>query len=396
MNRLKLLVVFSSLDVGGAEVQFSLLLSRLDRRLFDIQVAYFDARTGFPKETLEAAGIAVRFLGNPVWSRRRCLVDAFRFMRQERFDLVHCLQHATNFYGWLPAVLNRVPVIICGLQGKVEVDGKWSRLYALAAQRSSGWIVNSETLRDYAQEQIPALRSQPFRVVTNGVVDPGLRAPADVYEQLKRGRPVIGTVGRLHPVKNHLLFLHMAKALVEAGIDADFWIIGKGPMQQVLEEQIATYGLEDQVRLLGFRADVPSALQSMDLFVLTSDSESCPNVLLEAMQASLPVVSTRCTGLQEIIIEGHNGFTVALGDAQGLARQVAALLADPQRTRQMGSASRQLIAERFSMSAAVHKLQEAYLELAAGESRRSPRLATTLAALTETVARTGKETADVA
>lgn len=385
MKKLRLLVVFASLDVGGAEVQFSKLLTRLDRSIFDIQVAYYDARTGFPKKILEDAGISVRFLGSPIWSKGSYLVDAIRFMRKEQFDIVHCLQHSTNFYGWLPAVINRVPVIIGGLQGKVELDSYWSKVYSLVSARCSGWIVNSETMQTHAEKSITFLRKNPFRIVPNGIeLEPHQLVQnntANEYQQLRNNRPVIGTVGRLQPVKNHLLFLQMARELLSSGVNADFWIIGKGPLQETLAQRIIEYRLENHVRLLGFREDISVALKSMDVFVLTSDSESCPNVLLEAMRAALPVVSTRCTNLEEIIHEGENGFTVDVGDHLSLARQVERILADSAKALAMGNHSRQIVTEHFSMEVAVQKLQQAYLSLAAQEIHRSPRLATTLAYL---------------
>lgn len=385
MNKLKLLVVFASLDVGGAEVQFSMLLSRLDKRIFDIQVAYFDARVEFPKKILEKSGIPVHFLGSPVWSKWRYLADAIRFMRKERFDIVHCLLHSTNFYGWLPAVINRVPVIIGGLQGKVELNDYWPKIYSLVSARCSGWIVNSEALQTHAKKSITFFGRNPFRIVPNGIeLEPNLmlqNKATNPYQQLRKNRPVIGTVGRLHPVKNHLLFLQMARELVESGVDADFWIIGKGPLQETLAQRIVEYRLENHAHLLGFREDIAVAMQSMDVFVLTSNSESCPNVLLEAMRARLPVVSTRCTNLTEMISEGENGFTVAVGDHLALARQVARILADPVKTLAMGKISRQIVIERFSMDAAVHKLQDAYLDLATREIYRSQQLATALASV---------------
>jgi glycosyltransferase involved in cell wall biosynthesis len=385
MNKLKLLVVFASLDVGGAEVQFSKLLSRLDKRIFDIQVAYYDARAGFPKEILESAGIPVRFLGSPTWSKARFLADAIRFMRKERFDIVHCLQHSTNFYGWLPAVINRVPVIIGGLQGKIELDSYWPKIYSLVSARCSGWIVNSEALQTHAEKSISFVGKNSFRIVPNGIeLEPDLfiqNKDTNDYQQLRNNRPVIGTVGRLHSVKNHLLFLQMAHELVSSGVDADFWIIGKGPLQETLAQRIVDYHLEKHAHLLGFREDIPIALKSMDVFVLTSDSESCPNALLEAMRAALPVVATRCTRLEEIIHEGENGFTVDVGDHLSLARQVARILADPAKALAMGQHSRQIVTEHFSMDVAVQKLQQAYLSLATLETHRSPRLAATVAYL---------------
>ncbi|MBN1141395.1 MAG: glycosyltransferase [Deltaproteobacteria bacterium] len=378
-NRIRGLVVSGSLGVGGAEIQLAKLLPRLNRNLFEMQVVYYSHPDGYPKKWLEEGGIPVTFLRGEHWNRWRYLATATDFMKKNRFDLVHAFLDSSNHYGRIPAILAGVPVIIGGLQGKKGLEGGWPTLYSLMNLRCAGWIVNSRMLKNWAEEKMFFMDRSPVSIVRNGLEfgDEAIRFKPNertFYDELKSGRPVIGIVGRLHPVKNHLLFVETAHLLTQAGVEADYWIIGEGEMRPAIEERIRHHGLEERVKLLGLRQDVDIALSRMAVAVLTSDSESCPNALLEAMRASLPVVSTHCTTLDEIIQEGENGFVVPVGAAAALADKVAQILADPEKRRGMGLLSRKIVESRFSMAAAVKDLENAYIFFLQRQSRRYPEL----------------------
>lgn len=386
-NKIKILVISGSLGVGGAEVQISKILPRLSRDVFDVQVAYYsdEDSVGYPKKILMDSGIPVTFLGvkGTEWNKRRFLISAFKFMKKEKFDLVHAIQHSDNHYGRIPAILTGVEVVIGGLQGKKGLEGMWALLYSLMNLRCNGWIVNSQMLKNWAEERMYFMDRSPVMIVRNGLeldIDERFRRDEFTsYDQLKSNRPIIGIVGRLHPVKNHLTFVAMAHLLTQAGVDADYWIIGEGRMRGEIEEAIGRCGLQDRVKLLGLREDVDVALSRMDIGVLTSDSESCPNALLEAMRASLPVVSTNCTLLEGIIEEGINGHVVDIGDAQGLADKVRLLLSDAEKRHEMGIRSRQIIEEKFNLSLAVNDLESAYVRFLTKKSSLSPKLQKKLA-----------------
>ena len=379
VNRINVLVVCGSLGVGGAEIQLAKLLPRLNRELFNVQVVHYSRPDGDPKRWLEEGGIPVTFLGGKRWNRWRYLAAATVFMKKNRLDLVHAFLDSSNHYGRIPAILAGVPVIVGGLQGKKGLEGGWPTLYSLMNLRCAGWIVNSRMLKEWAEEKMVFMDKSPALIVRNGLEfgDDGVRFQRNertFYDELKSGRPVVGIVGRLHPVKNHLLFVEAARLLTQAGVKADYWIIGEGEMRKTIEEKIRLHGLEERVKLLGLRNDVDIALSRMDVAVLTSDSESCPNALLEAMRASLPVVSTHCTTLDEIIQEGRNGFIVPVGEAAALADKVAQILGDLKKRQEMGLLSRKIVESRFNMAAAVKDLEEAYIFLLQTRSRRHPEL----------------------
>jgi glycosyltransferase involved in cell wall biosynthesis len=372
--RIKVLVVCGGLRVGGSEAQLAKLLPRLNKKIFDVQVACYDrfAVPGFPKKLLQEACIPIKFLGGAKWSRRQFFSDAIAFMKQERFDLVHAWLGSANLYARIPALISGVPVVIGGLRGKTGLESYWLLVYSLMNLRCSGWIVNSRELKEFIEKKLWFVKHNDIFTIHNGIVDDDKKlekSESVFFDGLKSNRPVVGIVGTLRSIKNHLLFIEMAKVLIESGVNADYWIIGDGPMRSEIEQAIRKNNLADRVKMLGLRDDVDCALSKMDIFVLTSNSESCPNALLEAMKASLPVVATNCTSLEDIIEEGINGFTVPIGDVQGLCKRVRQLLADDGLRSRMGQASYRIVKERFNMAVAVKELENAYIELLKRKSR---------------------------
>lgn len=104
----------------------------------------------------------------------------------------------------------------------------------------------------------------------------------------------IVTVGRLEPQKNHALLIDAFSQLQNHFPQATLKIYGEGSLHQQLERKISELGLVGKVRLMGATNDVPAALQTASLFVLSSDFEGMPNALMEAMAAGVPCISTDC------------------------------------------------------------------------------------------------------
>lgn len=365
-NRIKVLIVIQGLVPAGAETQLTLLAPHLNKEIFDVQIAYYyKPVVSHVTQQLQRANIKFTYLDRSKWGRLPYMFKAADFMRREGFDIMHAWHGSANYYGIIPAIMAGVPAVIGGIRGKHGSNIHWL-LYSALNVGCQCWTTNAQSIKEMALKKMVLLKDSKVVVVPNGIElnsndlikqDRGDRSKA------RPNRPVIGTVGRLDPVKNHLLFINMAKKLVKSGYDADFWIIGDGAMLSQLRAAAIKSGLENNVKIWGYRSDVVNALSKMDVFVLTSDSEGCPNVLLEAMRASLPVISTNCTSLDEIISEGINGYIVKIGDADALAEKVKLLLSCSKETRQnMGAKSRQTIQERFSLSIATKKFEQIYVK----------------------------------
>ena len=171
-------------------------------------------------------------------------------------------------------------------------------------------------------------------VVINNPLPPRISAPVETYDwqaalaSMGDG-PVIATAGRLVAVKDHSTLLK-AFALVRAQRPARLVIFGEGPLDAALRAEADALGIGHQVLLPGYVTNPAACYAAADLFVLSSRSEGFGNVLIEAMEAGVPVVSTDAPhGPREILADGQYGMLVPVGDAVALADAMAKSLDHP-------------------------------------------------------------------
>jgi glycosyltransferase involved in cell wall biosynthesis len=225
----------------------------------------------------------------------------------------------------------------------------------------------AETLgRDYPRRAL---------VIHNGIeldrFDPGAMSPAAVRQRWGLGSgPVVGFVGRLTPQKDPLTFLRAVAELRRHRPDLQALVVGDGPLRGAVEAEIAGLGLGPSCRLTGMQGEVAPLLGAMDVFVLSSVSEGFPFIVLEAMAMERPVVATDVNGVSEIIEPGVSGVLVASRAADAIARAGLDLLRAPDAARRMGRAARARVAERFTVSGMVDRLQTLYATLVSAEATR--------------------------
>jgi glycosyltransferase involved in cell wall biosynthesis len=160
--------------------------------------------------------------------------------------------------------------------------------------------------------------------------------------------PVVLTVGRLNVMKGHRYLLDAVPALLRRFPDLAVVVLGRGHLEAELRQQAAALGVEHAVHLLGHRADARRLLDAADVFVLPSRHEGMPLVLLEAMDAGLPVVSTRVIGSEEVVVHGETGTLVRPRDPSALGHALAELLGDPQLRQRYGRAGQQRFSRCFT------------------------------------------------
>ncbi|KPA21249.1 GDP-mannose-dependent alpha-(1-6)-phosphatidylinositol monomannoside mannosyltransferase [Shimia sp. SK013] len=169
-------------------------------------------------------------------------------------------------------------------------------------------------------------------------------------------------VGRLAPVKGLPVLLRALAPLINDFADLKLTVIGDGPGRKALEHQAQTTGIADHVDFVGYKnqTEVAEALAQTDLFVLPSFAEGVPVVLMEAMAAARPVVTTQIAGVPELVDHGASGLLVPPGDTHALSRAIASILADPKRAAEMGAHGRERVEVAFTAATEAARLAQLF------------------------------------
>jgi glycosyltransferase involved in cell wall biosynthesis len=179
---------------------------------------------------------------------------------------------------------------------------------------------------------------------------------------------VVGTVGRLEPVKNHALLLRAMAPLCQRG--AHLVLVGDGGEREALGALARELPGGESIHLLGMRRDIARLLQAMDAFAISSDSEGLPLALLEALAARLPVVSTAVGGIVSVLRHEETGLLGPAGDAAALQAHLERLRDDRALAAVLGEAGRELARQHYSLDHTVDRYEQLYRALL-GRSPRS-------------------------
>ena len=319
----------------------------------------------------EAAGVAVTAFHkargvNPgvVWRLRGAL-------QQARADVVHAHNPGVHHYAVVAARLAGVPVVVNTRHGVSSSSGRpYDEKYFKAALRWTGKVVyvSRDSERYYSGRIVPAAQGM---TIWNGIpLEPFLAAPVPPNAgATTTPRLRLVTLGRLVPVKAHDTLLDAFAIVAAAEPGAELRIYGQGDLRGALEERIARLGLAGRAMLGGQTRDVPGVLAAADLFVLSSTSEGLPMVILQAMGAGLPIVSTRVGGVPEVAPEGEAAWYCPAGDAAALARTILEA-ARSGKLGERGRRARQLAVENLSIDAAQQRYLALFRQLLDGKGAR--------------------------
>ena len=307
----------------------------------------------------------------------RCYLRLRKILKKLRPDIIHSRNMAA-LEAQLCSVGLRSIKRVHGEHGREvnDLDGSnWKYLIVRKCMRLfiDRYIAVSRDLASWLTTMV-GVRPDKVRQIYNGVdsarftpenVKPLALLPAR-WQELG-GILVVGTVGRLTPVKDQQLLLHAVAYLREhdraIGARLRLLIVGDGPLYAELASLVEQLELQDIVWLAGDRNDVPAVLQTLDIFVLPSLGEGISNTILEAMASGLPVIATAVGGNTELVEEGFNGSLFPVGDKLALAHAIAALLCDNESRARQGNNARYRVCQQFDWSRTVDAYLGVYDEL---------------------------------
>lgn len=293
--------------------------------------------------------------------RLRADVDPIAFgevvahLARTRPRILHThLVHA-DVYGQLAGSLTRVPLRLSTKHGFNEFrEGRWFGL----ADRSVGSLAHvhiaiSQGLAHYLAE------TEGFAEADFEIVHYGVSARDDVRPYAQAEARLL-CVGRLIPIKGHLVLLRALALARERVPGVALHVAGRGPLEPALKSYARELGLDEVVRFLGFVSPVQRAIEEAAIVVVPSLGEGFGMVALEAMERARPVIASAVGGLPEIVSHGETGLVVPAGDAEALAEAIVALASDLARAAEMGGAGRERALSEFTPERSVRRIENLY------------------------------------
>lgn len=378
-SRIRIMFLIPALGAGGAERQMAELALHLDPRRFELHlVEFYESRHqegAFWKALESSPSITIHSL-----HKRPGLLGYATAV--PRFLALLLRIRPALLYGFLAGtylgLLARLTgaKVVWGIRRTSADPSKMdplSRRLVPVTLWCSGLahlvIFNSEAGR--ANHVAMGLRARRLAVIPNGF-DVEAYAPDAASGRARRSRwgippegALVGLVGRLVPVKDHPTFLRAA-ALVAAQLpDVHFVCVGGGSAggyAASLKAMAVELGLGDRVHWPGVCEEMPAAYNALDLLVLASTDEGCPNAIGEAMACGVPCVTTDAGDAARLV--GDTGIVTAVGDHRALAQGILRMLGESTGDRaRRAQAARQRIAEAFSTATLMRATEHAFLEL---------------------------------
>lgn len=289
-----------------------------------------------------------------------------RSATEHSVDVLHCHHYSPFVYGQIGSLAGkRWPVVFTEHGRLSDAPPSTKRRFVnplLGRLPAAVFAVSADLKRHMIREGWPQHR---VHVIHNGI-DPGdCPTPAERHAartqwDLSPQHFVVGTVGRLDPVKDLSTLLESFALLQRLHPQSRLVIAGDGPDRAALEARAKALGLEAYVTFAGYRRDARALLPAFDVYANSSIHEGVSLTILEAMAAQLPVVATRVGGTPEVVLDEEVGLLVAPGSPEALAGAFERLLRGPERLAEMGRAARLRVQRHFSMDMMVNRYLDAY------------------------------------
>lgn len=288
----------------------------------------------------------IDFVRNPIHlANLKAYRQLIKLMRKEQIDIVHCNTPVGGVYGRLAAKKCHIKGIIYQAHGFHFFKGSnplnWLIFYPI--EKLLSYITDLLITINKEDYELACTRfSAKHTAYVNGVGfdDEVITSRLKDRDRLRKELGftdedvVLLSVGEINANKNHITILKAIKTLNNSNVK--YFIAGTGNRENLLKEYSAKNGLEEQVKLLGFRKDIASLLSSADIFCFPSKREGLSVALMEAMSAYLPCVVSDIRGNRDLIDSEQGGYLVAPLDSAAFAEKIKLLVSDKQLRKRMG------------------------------------------------------------
>ena len=356
-SRCRILYIIGQLGWGGSERQLSYLLRELDLERYPSHVLVWNYSPDHRYvEEIRSLGVPIHCF--PFGASRIAKMRAVRSLAQSLgAEVIHSCSFHTNFAAqWAAVKTNSVALgAVRGEFAKAKKDSG-PLLGRLSARWPRYQISNS-----VASAKDIRMSKGIFSPTHVGVIWNGLDLERFTYVNGSAvdTSSIVG-IGSLLPFKRWDRILRVVRQVRSQGHDCTLTIAGDGPERTSLESMARDLGIQEHACFIGATLAVPELLSNSRLLAHASDTEGCPNAVMEAMACGRPVVAMEAGDIPLLVEDGKTGFVIRQGDEEGFTQRVAQLLASDELCRQMGLAARAKAEREFGLGRLVEETFAAY------------------------------------
>ncbi len=399
MENIKVLHIITRFDKGGSAQNTYLSLLGLRKKNYQLSlVSGLSLESEMKHEEIKAKekdiqileSEGIEFIQCPFLLRKinvikdlKAFFNIWRIIKKYNPLIVHTHSSKAGLMGRLAAKLAGTPIIVHTPHGHVffgyfgPFKTKLFIILEKLASRITDKIValTNREKKDHILFKITD--EDKFSVIYSGIELNTLKESSSEEKQnLKKelGIPenslIVGTAGRLVPVKGPECLVKAAKYIISKYPDTYFMFAGDGPLEQDLKRKALEMGISDNIIFLGWRDDLAKIISIYDIFVLPSLNEGMGRVLVEAMALGKSIVASNVGGIPNLVIHGKNGFLVPPKNPKELAKYIQVLLEDKDKREEMGLAGKEM-AYNFTSERMVEEIANLYKKLLTQKNIRS-------------------------
>jgi glycosyltransferase involved in cell wall biosynthesis len=364
MNKIKVLQIISSSNIGGAEKMFYELLKYLDKDKFEIYVAC--PPDGLMAEDFKKFSEEVNVVDfNGLAASVKTIFLLKKYMKQKQIDVVHTHLFSADFAGIIAAKLASVPYKISTIYGyNFRATGQFnlrniknyicSFIYkAIYVYCDRITAVSAAVKEDLSSRGWVRVKEQKIEIIYSAVdFEETVKCSENVGKEYDgifsdNGQKYIGMMANFDRVKGHRVLLKAIPGILKKMPNVKFLLTGNGEDREYIKKRAEKLKIQDNVIFLGVLENAARIISKCDLIVLPSLSEGLPMIIIEAMLFGKPVIASNVGGIPELIKNNENGILVSPNSDKELSEAVVAVLKDDNRSYLLGQRGKNMIYGEF-------------------------------------------------
>lgn len=382
-KKIKIINILSRLNIGGPSLHAVLITRHLNNDDFvslmiSGQLSKGEGDMSYLLDESPISHMSVDTMSREISFKNdlEAIIDLYKIFRREKPAIVHTNMAKAGMVGRAAAFLAGVPIIIHTFHGHV-FSGYFSSLKTNIFIIIERFLALISTNLIAISSQVKREICSVYRITSDkkvSIIPLGFELdklePRDNYQGYYRSQfslpddsPIIGIVGRITGIKNHKLFIDIAKLLHSENQRIHFLIVGDGELRSEMENYVSSIGMSNCIHFAGWIKETAKIYADLDIMLLTSKNEGTPVTIIEAMHYKIPVVSSKVGGVPDIISHGRTGFLIDSFEPEDYLSSITKLLNDREIYNTIGNAANTSVNKEFTISRLLSDLTRLYHQL---------------------------------